>query len=236
MNRPSFSGGYDSAPFQFSRPRGGSDRWLAAICGGAKLRVGARCLHVFGLHGHGRDMSLMGGRLFLGRRALVESAVAAIIADAGDRRTVHDPCFIHVANHGDVYVGHRTIVEKVTVVPTSAFVTVTEIAEAIVDSAIKSYLRTPVAIMENVPAVSPAPVSGRPEKTNFRSQYPSSGNPIVIIVSISPVARRPNVTIAGTYRLIVDRQLRRCNRNRDSHAHLGEGCRRHGQRSQNEQQ
>src|ERR1700676_2488068 len=107
MDRPSFFGSYDTATFQFSRSRGSSDWRLAVVCGSAKLRVGARCLHVFGLRGHRRGMTLMRGRLFLGRRALVNAcvapiaaiaAIAAIEADAGDRRIVHDPCLVNVVN------------------------------------------------------------------------------------------------------------------------------------------
>jgi hypothetical protein len=44
-------------------------------------------------------------------------------------------------NVGDVHVAHRTVVEKVSVIPTPAFKAHTEITEAVIDSAVEAYVR-----------------------------------------------------------------------------------------------
>jgi hypothetical protein len=140
---------------------------------------------VFSLRGHRRNMSLVCGSLFLGRRPFVKAAVAAIEADAPNT-AVHDRGVVDVVNHSDVHVGHRAVIEKVVVVPTSTHVTVTKITEPIVDPTIRTYLRTPVAVIENVSAVPPAPIAGGPKETNFRSQRPSSWHPIIVVYAQYP--------------------------------------------------
>ena len=115
-------------------------------------------------------MALVLRGIFFTRGTLSDPALAAVVADVGLGPHV-DALLVHIVNV-DVDVQHRTIVEKVIVVPASALKSMAEIAEAIVDPAIKSHVRAPVAGVEKVNAVAPAPVSGRPQKADFRSFDP----------------------------------------------------------------
>src|SRR6266851_573768 len=101
------------------------------------------------LNGYRRNMFLMYHRLFLRRWTPVDPAVAAVVADAVHRRVVDHGGVVNVVNVGDVHVVHRTVVEKLSVLPTSALIAVTKVSIAVTDPAIETYLRTPVALIEN---------------------------------------------------------------------------------------
>jgi ADP-glucose pyrophosphorylase len=122
---------------------------------------------MFCLRGYRRDMSLVDS-LFLRSRTLVYTAVAAIEANTGYGSVVYS-CLVNIVNLRDVDVGHRTIVKKVVVVPTSTFEAMTKVTVAIVDSAIKTYNRTPIALIKNETATVPSPIARSPEETDFRS-------------------------------------------------------------------
>src|ERR1700680_1547632 len=83
-----------------------------------------------------------GGFLFSGR-TLIDATIATMEADAGFRSVVVDHrCVVNVVNHCDVHIIHGTIVEESPIIPAPAFVSMAKIAETIVDSAVKTYLRT----------------------------------------------------------------------------------------------
>jgi hypothetical protein len=148
-------------------------------------------------------MFLMCGSLFLRSRTFVYTAVAAVEANTGDGSVVYS-CLVNVVNLGDIDVGHRTIVKKVVVVPTSAFEAMTKVTEAIVDPAVETYLRTPIAIIENISAVPPTPITRGPKKTNFRSKDPCAGHPVIVVITPGPITRGPDITLARAKRLLVD--------------------------------
>ena len=83
------------------------------------------------------------------------------------------------------------------------------IAIPIVDAPIITNVRTPVAAVPVVAAVGKGPIAGRPKISRCWRFYPDSGYPIIVVVLISPVARRPEISVFGARRLIVDRQDRR---------------------------
>ena len=153
---------FRAAIVKFSRPRSRSDWGLAMIGGSAQRRVLTRGVHVRRLCGDGSDVPLVCGCFFLPRRAIVDSAMA-VIADAYIVSHIHLR-FVHVVNHGHVYVGHCAVVEEMAVVPTPAFKTVAEVSEAIVDAAVETYCRSPIAGIPDKTAAAPAPVARRPEK------------------------------------------------------------------------
>ncbi len=103
-----------------------------------------------------RYMSLMRRRLVLSRWSRVDPAVASVVADAVHCGVVDHRSVIRVVNVRDIHVVHRTVVLELSVVPTAAFIALTAVAVAIVDPAVETYVRTPVAFIESVSAVSPA--------------------------------------------------------------------------------
>ena len=94
------------------------------------------------------------------------------------------------------------------VVPTSAFVAFSKITEAIIDPAVETYLRTPVAVIEKKTFAAPTPIPWSPQETDFRRHHPCARHPVIIVevVAVGPVAGCPNVTVPRTKRLLIDRQ------------------------------
>ena len=137
-------------------------------------------------------------------------------------------------NVSDIHVVHRTVVLELSVVPTAAFIALTSIAVAIVDPAVETYMRTPVAFIESVSAMVPAPIAWGPEETGLRSHDPRARHPVIIAVAVSPVAGCPEITLGGHGRLLIHRQRRRAKRN--GYSNLRERCRGDGQHYEREQQ
>jgi hypothetical protein len=170
-------------------------------------------------------MSLTRCSLFFRPWTPVDPASATVVADPIYRGVVVNYCcVVNVVNVGYIHVVHRTIIVKLPVLPTSAFIALTKISVAVTDPAIEPYPRTPVAIVENVSVAAPTPIGGSPQQTAFRSHHPRARYPVVVVVSVGPVPRGPDITITGDGWLLVNRQFRRgeCDRNAD----LPVGCRR----------
>ena len=134
---------------------------------------------------------------FFPRGPLADTAIAAVVADAGFV-AIDDGGVVDVVDFRDVHVGHGTVVIKAVVIPSAAFIPVAEIAESITDAAVPPNVRSPIPFMEEKGTALPAPVAGRPEEADLRSFDPGSRNPvIVLIVGIpSPITRGPDVTVA----------------------------------------
>src|SRR2546422_11379877 len=131
-----------------------------------------------------RNMFLSRRSLFFRLRTTVDSAVASVVADAGDRRIV-DARVVNVVNLGDVNVVHCGVVEKAAIFPTPAFVTLTEVAKAVNDPTIETDARTTVDVIKNKALAAPGPISRRPKATDLRRQYPCARHPVVIADAIA---------------------------------------------------
>src|SRR5580658_6422179 len=110
---------------------------------------------------------------------------------------MHDdgPC-ISVVNYSHVYIVHARVVVKVAVGPPTAVIAGADITETVVDAAIETDLRSPVARVPEVRAVSPTPIAGRPEKADLWRFDPGAGNPeISSVIAVAPVAGRPEVAV-----------------------------------------
>ena len=131
--------------------------------------------------------------------ATVEAGVIAVV--------VHDDISVNVCvvHDRDVHVVDCAVVIKVAAIPLAADVAAAVIAEPIVDAAVESDGRAPIAGNENVCALLPSPVAGRPEKAGIGSFDPRAGHPIVVFAVPGPIAGRPDVIGIGTRRLLVNR-------------------------------
>src|SRR5712675_1014511 len=107
-------------------------------------------------------MPLPSNGLFLGagsnrdppRAPVIAHMVPSVIDD--HRLVVHVPDIRNVV--------HGAVVEKGSAAPISAFIAETCVAEAVVNTAVKSDARTPVALMKKVDAIAPSPVTRCPEE------------------------------------------------------------------------
>jgi len=177
----------------------------------AKLWLCPGGLLVLRLSGHGRGMPLTCRGLFFRPRTRSDATIAAVVADPVHRGVVDDGGVVNVVNVCDVHVAHRTVVIKLPVLPTAALVALSEVSVAVTDSAVKTYLLSPVAIVEHVSVAAPTPIGWSPKQAGLRRHHPRTWHPVVIVViiSVSPVAGGPEITLAGTKRLLVDREFRR---------------------------
>src|SRR5271167_1128014 len=212
------------AGLKCSRCGSGRNGRLAMVRRNTQLRIGAGSLHLLGLSRHGRNVFFARRGLFLRCRPCCYPTVAAVVADAVHRRVVDHGGVVNVVNVSDVYVIHRAVIVEMVVFPTPALVTVAEVTEAIVNSAIETDHWSPEAFMEDKPFASPTPPAGSPEKADLRGQDPGSRHPVVVakVGIIRPVARGPDVTVGWARRLHIHRKRGRTERN--YHAELRKGC------------
>jgi hypothetical protein len=112
---------------------------------------------------------------------------------------------VNIVNARAAHVVHRAVVVEGPVIPISASVANTAIAEAVVDPTVEADMRTPVADIPRIGIAAPAPITGSPEQANLGSHYPRTRHPEVALLTISPVAWRPQITIAGDHGLRVHR-------------------------------
>jgi hypothetical protein len=159
-------------------------------------------------------------RSFLLRRGSgIHSAVASVITHPSHRRrVVDDGLVVDVVDNGDVHISYSAVVQEPVTLPTPAFEAFSEITEAVNDAAIEADMRTPVPVIKHKSAVDPCPVRGRPEKANLRRKDPGPWHPevIVIVVAPRPVAGSPDIAVTRAKWLLIDRQRRRPEGNRDA--------------------
>jgi hypothetical protein len=93
-----------------------------------------------------------------------DAALAAVVADAVDAGIVHDHRSINVCivNDRGIHIEDSGVIEKSSSLPAAADETCAEVAEAIVDAAIKSDFTSPEAFVEHETATFPAPPARRP--------------------------------------------------------------------------
>jgi hypothetical protein len=179
---------------------------LGAICGS--------CAVDLYLSGYGRCPNVAG--LDLARpRAVVDATVTAVVADAvanvaivGDVIHDHRPV-VDVGDVGGIDVGDSTVVIKAVALPVAAVVAGTDIPVAVVNTAVEADMRTPVAMMEAIPATEEAPVGRRPEGAVVGRGAPNAWRVVIAGVGVRPVAGRPEVVRFGSGRLLVLRKRRR---------------------------
>src|SRR5580704_5054896 len=88
----------------------------------------------------------------------------------------------------------------------AAVESVSAVTVAIVDAAVESNFRAPVARIPHVSAIVPTPVAGRPELANG-SFHPRPGHPVIAVIVVPrPVAGGPQISGAGAERLLIDGQ------------------------------
>src|SRR5438874_11063406 len=116
---------------------------------------------VLGLFSCRRDMLFANRNLFGWRRPSRDAARPAVIADAihGDIVVDHS-LIVSIVHHCHVYVRHGAVINESAAAPISARIANTCVAEAIINSAVKSDVRTPVPPVPKVYAIRPTPITG----------------------------------------------------------------------------
>src|SRR5438105_2954476 len=126
---------------------------------------------------------------------------------------------VRVVNDVGVHSRDGGVVTESVSFPAAAPVAIAPIAMAVVNAAVKTDGRTPVAVIKHVRAVVPAPPGRSPKDTDGWGSNPRARDQIIILV-IAPVTGRPNVAFDGTRRLLHYRQ--NWGSDVDRYAHLRE--------------
>jgi hypothetical protein len=150
-------------------------------------------------------MTLMYRCLFCFGRASSNSTRAAVIADTVHRCVVDYGFVVNIVNVRDVDVIHGAVVVECSVIPISTLIADTTIAEAVVDATVEADVRTPIAAIPSIGVAAPTPITGSPEQSNYRRRHPRTRHPKVALITISPVARCPQIAGARRHGLRVHR-------------------------------
>jgi hypothetical protein len=164
----------------------------------------------------------------LSRRPRGYPAFSAV--EAHSSAVIDDCLVVRVVDDRRVHTIDRSVVVEVAAIPISTIVPGAVISEAVIDSAIEADIRPPIAGVPEICPVPPTPIAGSPEEPNLRRFHPCAGNPVIVstIRIPSPITGCPNITIAGTHWLGVDRENRGRDCNGDAEDLRGRGAR-HGQ-------
>jgi hypothetical protein len=173
------------------------------VFGREQRTIAFRGAHVFRLHPRGASPLLAERSLLRGGWTGINSTLATVEADVVGGPVDHR-LRVDVVNVCDINIVHRPVVVEGSIIPIATLVAVSTVAEAVVDAAVETDLRPPVAIVEHVCAVVPAPVAGRPKQTRFRRFRPRAWHPVITFVAVGPVAWRPDVALSRRHRLRVD--------------------------------
>src|ERR1700722_8258370 len=143
------------ARFKIIRMLRRRDRRPPLVRRSAQLRIPSRRISMLLLRRHGSHVPLACVTFFVRTRSRVDSAFAAVKRHArpvvlNNRRA------IRVVNDRLVHMHDRGVIEEMIVFPTSAFKSVPEISESIVDAAIKSDVRSPVSGVPQKRAAAPS--------------------------------------------------------------------------------
>jgi hypothetical protein len=170
-------------------------------------------------------MMLVAGDSLTRRRVVVNPARTAAegyMAVPGDVASFHNSAvYVHrVKAHAHVH--DRGVISEDAAAPLAAGKADAPVAEAVVHAAVVAHVRTPVAGMEDVHSVFPAPVVGRPQQAGRGRGNPGAGNPIVAaVLVVGPITGRPHQARFRARRLIVDGQRRRRNPHPDEYLSVG---------------
>jgi hypothetical protein len=173
------------------------------------------------LEGSSIDVPFALSHPLFGARLIVNAAGAAAEGDAaipGNEATIHTPAVHEGKAAVEANMHHSGVIGKVSASPFAADKANAAIAVAVVHAAVVADMGTPVATMEDIESVIPAPIRRSPQVAGLRRRNPGSGNPVVAVVAIGPVAGCPHQAGFGAWRLIIDRQRRRCKANADKNA------------------
>ena len=165
-------------------------------------------------------MILVGVGLLLRCGTRLDAARAAVVADVvfGD---MHDRGVVGIVNDGRVHVIHIGVVSEVATFPAAAFISKAAVPIAVIDAAVVANLRAPISFIENERVAAPAPITRSPEEAYLGWLNPRAGHPEITTVVKSPVARRPEVTVGGADRLLIDGKRGRSKAHGNADAELG---------------
>jgi hypothetical protein len=93
----------------------------------------------------------------------MEATFTTVEAHASYIDVIDHRLVVHVGDMHTAKVGDRSVVVESTTTPVTTLETNTAVSVSVVDSAVKAYVRPPIACMPEVRAIAPAPVTRCPQ-------------------------------------------------------------------------
>jgi hypothetical protein len=115
---------------------------------------------------------------------------------------------IGVVNDGGIHAHHRGVVCELSSAPLAAYKAYTHVAMAVVNSAVIPNAVAPVTVVKGVASAVPTPPGRGPESAYIRRRHPCPGNPVVAVIAIGPIPRRPHPAFVRAERLLINRKYR----------------------------
>lgn len=158
------------------------------------------------------DVPFPFGHSLFGRGIVMNATRPATIGDvivAHDGGPLHDRTIDVSSVHNMFIHAHDgCVVDEVMTAPHTSGEPNAHVSKSIIDAAIIPDVRSPIPFMEDIEAIRPPPVSGGPKNTFRGRHYPCTGNPVIAIRPIGPIAGRPKEARLRARRLFIDGQDR----------------------------
>ena len=177
--------------------------WTPVIDGGELLAVLCCRLLMLQLRGHGRNALLTQCSVF--RRQRLASDASRPVVTGAVHRGVGDAAVIHV-NVGYVDIVDGAVIVETISAPIPALIADAAVAESVVNAAVVAHILAPEAVVELIQAGGESPISRSPQEAHLRWHRPYAGHPEVALRSVAPISGRPQIAVAGDWRLRIFRQ------------------------------
>lgn len=213
----------NSMPSERPRPLGSRNPRLTLVYRSTKVMVGKRSMLLITLHGSELNMALMSSRQLPRARPRPQPTVTTVVAHPSHIDVVHNRLVVNIGDMNPTEIGHRPVVIERTPAPVATLKPNTTVPVPVIDTTVEAYVRAPVARVPDVHAFTPSPVARGPQQTRGGRDHPGARHPVVVIVAIGPIARRPDIPNRRTRRLFVHRQSRRRYSDRNANGNKREG-------------
>jgi hypothetical protein len=168
--------------------------------------VSERSVFLITLHRGKRNVVIALSHQFMSARARAQTAFTAVVAHTGHIDVVHNRPVVNIGDMNAAEVRNRPVVVKRATAPVAALKTNTAVSVPVVNTTVETYVGAPIALVPRINTVTPAPVPRRPQQTRGGCHHPSARHPVIVIVTVSPIARCPDVSHSRTRWLYVHRQ------------------------------
>ena len=207
---------HHTATREHPRALGSSNTWLTAVHRRAQIMIAERAVLVLSLQVCEAHMMVMLRSQLMRVRSRMQTTIATIEAHTSHVDVVDDRPVIDVGDMNATEVRDGPVVVERMTTPVAALKTNTAVSVAVVDTTVEPYVRSPITFVPRVHAATPTPIAGRPQQTGGGSQYPRTRHPVIVVVTVRPITRCPDVANRGAGWLYIHRQGRRCDGDGDA--------------------
>ena len=145
-----------------ARPLSRSNTGSALVDRGTQIVVTECRVLMIPLHRSERNVPIVLCSQLVRARPCAHAAFTAVEAHASHIVIVDNRLVVNVGNVHATEVGNGSVVVKRVATPVTALKTNTTVTVPVVDTTVETYVRTPIALVPYIEAVTPAPITGSP--------------------------------------------------------------------------